>query len=53
MERLGDGDGVDWGRLELGKVRLRADRLTSRSGEGVDKLVESNKCSEADFSPIF
>ena len=42
MEIAGDGDGVDWGRLELGKVKLKADQLTSSSGEGVDKLVETN-----------
>jgi hypothetical protein len=28
MEFVGVGDGVDWGRLELGKVKLIADQQT-------------------------
>ena len=37
MELVGGGDG---------KVKLKADQLTSSSGEGVDKLVETNKFSQ-------
>lgn len=48
LELVGDRDGMDWGRLELVKLKLRADLLTSTS-EGVHKLMKTNKCSETDF----
>jgi hypothetical protein len=41
LELVGDRDGMDWGRLELVKLKLRADLL--------HKLMKTNKCSETDF----